>query len=508
MYSFIRLDGCVGPASSRHSAVTAPILDQLAVLSDAIRVRVLAVLEDHELTVSELCEVLQLPQSTVSRHLKTLADGGWVTSRREATSRALRRRRRGAAGRRPRAVAGRARPGRRGAGRRRRTRRRLARVLDARRADVAGVLRRRGGAVGPPARRAVRRRRRRPRRCSACSIRDWVVADLGLRHRPRRRRWSRPSCAASSASTPRRRCWRRAPSVVVPANVDLRQGTLEALPIGDAEVDLAPARAGAAPRARSGARRWPKRRASSSRAAACVVVDMLPHDREDYRQQHGPRLARLRRAADRPPAAGAPASTRRASCRWPPKPRPKGPSLFLAAARPRRRPVDSRPIYKEIADVRCRRHPARLSTPPARPAASRSRSRTSSLAEFGRKEIRLAEHEMPGLMALRARYEGAEAAGRRQDHGLAAHDGADRRAHRDAGRARRRRALGVVQHLLDAGQRRRRRRRRPAGDGRHGRQPAGHAGVRVEGRDARGYWWCTKEALVWPDGTRPEPDRR
>src|SRR6188472_3657044 len=27
-----------------------------------------------------------------------------------------------------------------------------------------------------------------------------------------------------------------------------------------------------------------------------------------------------------------------------------------------------------------------------------------SLAEFGRKEIRLAEHEMPGLMALRARY--------------------------------------------------------------------------------------------------------
>ncbi|HEY5989588.1 MAG TPA: adenosylhomocysteinase, partial [Streptosporangiaceae bacterium] len=27
-----------------------------------------------------------------------------------------------------------------------------------------------------------------------------------------------------------------------------------------------------------------------------------------------------------------------------------------------------------------------------------------SLAEFGRKEIRLAEHEMPGLMAIRAEY--------------------------------------------------------------------------------------------------------
>ena len=32
-----------------------------------------------------------------------------------------------------------------------------------------------------------------------------------------------------------------------------------------------------------------------------------------------------------------------------------------------------------------------------------------SLAEFGRKEIRLAEHEMPGLMAMRREY-GAEQA--------------------------------------------------------------------------------------------------
>src|SRR5215203_6203214 len=32
--------------------------------------------------------------------------------------------------------------------------------------------------------------------------------------------------------------------------------------------------------------------------------------------------------------------------------------------------------------------------------------RDLSLAEFGRKEIRLAEQEMPGLMALRARYAG------------------------------------------------------------------------------------------------------
>lgn len=63
------------------------VLDQLSTLSDAIRVRMLAVLERRELTVTELCDVLQLPQSTVSRHLKILADGGWVSSRRDGTSR-------------------------------------------------------------------------------------------------------------------------------------------------------------------------------------------------------------------------------------------------------------------------------------------------------------------------------------------------------------------------------------------------------------------------------------
>ena len=59
----------------------------MAALADPIRVRMLLPLERHELTVSELCAVLQLPQSTVSRHLKTLADDGWVVSRRDGTSR-------------------------------------------------------------------------------------------------------------------------------------------------------------------------------------------------------------------------------------------------------------------------------------------------------------------------------------------------------------------------------------------------------------------------------------
>ena len=63
------------------------ILEHMSALSDQTRCRTLLLLEKHELTVSELCAVLQMPQSTVSRHLKTLSDDGWVTSRRDGTSR-------------------------------------------------------------------------------------------------------------------------------------------------------------------------------------------------------------------------------------------------------------------------------------------------------------------------------------------------------------------------------------------------------------------------------------
>jgi ArsR family transcriptional regulator len=70
-----------------HSAV----LDRLTSLADFTRSRLLSALEGHELTVGELCTVLQLPQSTVSRHLKVLGDDGWLSSRAEGTSRYYRR---------------------------------------------------------------------------------------------------------------------------------------------------------------------------------------------------------------------------------------------------------------------------------------------------------------------------------------------------------------------------------------------------------------------------------
>jgi SAM-dependent methyltransferase len=67
--------------------MAAPILDHMTALSDPTRCRMLMLLEKHELTVTELCAVLQMPQSTVSRHLKTLSDDDWVASRRDGTSR-------------------------------------------------------------------------------------------------------------------------------------------------------------------------------------------------------------------------------------------------------------------------------------------------------------------------------------------------------------------------------------------------------------------------------------
>ena len=90
--------------------------------------------------------------------------------------------------------------------------------------------------------------------------------------------------------------------------------------------------AGAASRAGAGARAAPKSRASSSRAAALIVVDMLPHDRESYRQQMGhvwlgfgdDHVRRLLSDAGFDDVRIVP---------LPPDAKAKGPGLFVATAR-------------------------------------------------------------------------------------------------------------------------------------------------------------------------------
>lgn len=69
------------------TANNTPILHWMASLADATRARMLRLVERHELAVAELCSVLQLPQSTVSRHLKVLADDGWLSVRSDGPSR-------------------------------------------------------------------------------------------------------------------------------------------------------------------------------------------------------------------------------------------------------------------------------------------------------------------------------------------------------------------------------------------------------------------------------------
>ncbi len=59
----------------------------MTALADPTRSRLLLALERNELTVNELTSILQLPQSTVSRHLKMLSAEGWVEARAEGTSR-------------------------------------------------------------------------------------------------------------------------------------------------------------------------------------------------------------------------------------------------------------------------------------------------------------------------------------------------------------------------------------------------------------------------------------
>lgn len=60
-------------------------LSWLATLGDLARLRILRLLGREELGVGELARALQLPQSTVSRHLKPLYDQGWVAKRSEGT---------------------------------------------------------------------------------------------------------------------------------------------------------------------------------------------------------------------------------------------------------------------------------------------------------------------------------------------------------------------------------------------------------------------------------------
>jgi adenosylhomocysteinase len=123
-----------------------------------------------------------------------------------------------------------------------------------------------------------------------------------------------------------------------------------------------------------------------------------------------------------------------------------------------------------------------------------------SLAEWGRKEIRLAEHEMPGLMALRRRYEGRRPlAGARVMGSL----------HMTVQTA------VLIETLVDLGADVRwvscnifstqdhAAAAVVVGPDGSAAKPKGTPVFAWKGETLEEYWWCTHEALVWPDGKGP-----
>src|SRR5688500_5383842 len=129
--------------------------------------------------------------------------------------------------------------------------------------------------------------------------------------------------------------------------------------------------------------------------------------------------------------------------------------------------------------------------------------RDLSQAEFGRKEMRLAEQEMPGLMTLRARYQGkAPLAGARIMGSLhmtiqtavliepLVDLGADVRwVSCNIFSTQDHAAAAVVVGRPETGG--------------TPQNPKGTPVYAWKGETLEEYWWCTSEALLWPDGSGP-----
>lgn len=65
---------------------TPELIHWLAVLGDLTRLRILHLLEREELGVGEIARITQLPQSTISRHLRMLLETNWVAKRQVGTA--------------------------------------------------------------------------------------------------------------------------------------------------------------------------------------------------------------------------------------------------------------------------------------------------------------------------------------------------------------------------------------------------------------------------------------
>ncbi len=124
-----------------------------------------------------------------------------------------------------------------------------------------------------------------------------------------------------------------------------------------------------------------------------------------------------------------------------------------------------------------------------------------SLAELGRKEIRLAEQEMPGLMALRQRHgankplRGARVVGSLH---MTVQTAVLIETLMDLGADVRWVSCNIFSTQDTAAA--------AVAVGRDGtaEHPRGAAVFAWKGETLEEYWWCTNEALIWPDGSGPD----
>lgn len=298
-------------------------------LADPTRLRLLRLIEQTELGVAELCEILQLPQSTVSRHLKVLADEGWAESRRQGTVRLYRLSSAALdpAARRLWQVA------------REQTdawpavkqdQLRLARRLEDRRSKTAAFF---AGA-------AERWDRLRDdlygtaftgQAMLALLPEDAVVADLGCgtgQAAARLAPWVGKVIGIDSSDAMLKAAEARTGDL---ANVELRRGELTSVPIDDATCDAAILLLvlSYVPEPDAVLKEMSRILKPGGRG---VIVDLLPHDREDFRERMGQQV--LGFEPDRVRGMIKEAGLLVTRCvPLPPEAEAKGPALFLATGR-------------------------------------------------------------------------------------------------------------------------------------------------------------------------------
>jgi ArsR family transcriptional regulator len=303
------------------------ILDRMASLADTTRSRILLLLDRHELTVGELCGITQLPQSTVSRHLKALADAGWVTARAEGTSNlyTMTRDDLDASARKLWQIVREQVSASSSAAQ---DQRRLASVLAERRTKSQEFFSSSAG-QWDRLRDEMFGDRFHLGALGAFADPSWTVGDLGCGTgqvsaalAPFVARVIAIDGSAAMLQSAKRR-------VQAFDNVELRRGDLEELPVDDGRLDAAmltlvlhhvpepdKALAEVARVVKPGGR--------------IVLVDMLPHDRDNYRQQMGHVWLGFSDEHVRALLAGAGFDDVRVVA-IPPDPKAKGPALFVAA---------------------------------------------------------------------------------------------------------------------------------------------------------------------------------